>query len=322
MILEQMPTTVIDTARDVLLSEAAALTSLSENLPSDFEAAVSMILERTGKVVVGGVGKSGHIARKMAATLSSTGSPAFFIHPTEAAHGDLGMIEEADTVILISNSGETNELLVMLEYCQRFSIPVIGISSVPGSTLMMASTFRLLLPKVPEACPIRLAPMTSTTMTLALGDALAASLMQKRGFSPTDFGVFHPGGKLGVQLMRVGQVMHDGDRMPLLAPETPMKEAVLTISEKGFGTAGVVEGGKLVGIITDGDVRRNIDGLFDHTAQAIMTKTPITTSTEVPVSQALSRIEEHSVSALFVTNEAGEPIGIVHLHDLLRLGVQ
>ncbi|WP_287433029.1 KpsF/GutQ family sugar-phosphate isomerase [Maritimibacter sp.] len=317
-----MPTTVIDTARDVLLSEAAALTTLADSLPADFEAAAQLILDRNGKVVVGGVGKSGHIGRKIAATLSSTGSPAFFIHPTEAAHGDLGMIEEHDTALLISNSGETSELLVMIEFCQRFDIPIIGISSVPGSTLMLASQCQLLLPKVPEACPIRLAPMTSTTMTLALGDALAASLMQKRGFSPTDFGVFHPGGKLGVQLMRVGQVMHDGDRLPILTPDTPMKEAVLTISEKGFGTAGIMEGDKLVGIITDGDVRRNIDGLFDKTARDIMTKTPITTKTDVPVSQALSKIEEHAVSALFVVDADGKPIGIVHLHDLLRLGVQ
>lgn len=317
-----MPTTVIDTARDVLLSEAQALTTLSDRLPADFDAAARLILGRTGKVVVGGVGKSGHIGRKIAATLSSTGSPAFFIHPTEAAHGDLGMIEEHDTALLISNSGETTELLVMIEHCKRFSIPIIGISSVPGSTLMTASDCELLLPKVPEACPIRLAPMTSTTMTLALGDALAASLMQMRGFSPTDFGIFHPGGKLGVQLMRVGQVMHEGDRLPLLAPGTPMKEAVLTISEKGFGSAGVVEDGRLVGIITDGDVRRNIDGLFDRLARDIMTRTPITTTTDVPIGQALSKIEEHSVSALFVIDADGRPIGIVHLHDLLRLGAQ
>ncbi|MGR3364366.1 MAG: KpsF/GutQ family sugar-phosphate isomerase [Maritimibacter harenae] len=317
-----MSTPILDTARDVLLTEAGALTRLADALPPDFEHAVEMVFGRPGKVVVSGVGKSGHIARKMAATLSSTGSPAFFIHPTDAAHGDLGMIEEADTALLISNSGETTELLVIIEYCKRFDIPIIGISSVPGSTLMLASDCELLLPKVPEACPIRLAPMSSTTMTLALGDALAAALIRKRGFSSTDFGVFHPGGKLGTQLTRVGQIMHEGDRLPLLAPDVPMKDAVLAISERGFGSAGIVEDGKLVGIITDGDLRRQIDGLFERTAGDIMTTAPITTTTDVPVGRALSIIEEHAVTALFVTNADNEPIGIIHLHDLLRLGVK
>ena len=317
-----MPTTVIDTARDVLLSEAAALTTLADSLPADFEAAAQLILDRNGKVVVGGVGKSGHIGRKIAATLSSTGSPAFFIHPTEAAHGDLGMIEEHDTALLISNSGETSELLVMIEFCQRFDIPIIGISSVPGSTLMLASQCQLLLPKVPEACPIRLAPMTSTTMTLALGDALAVALMKARGFEIAHYRDFHPGGKLGAQMSRVADLMHGRDALPLVEPDMPMPETLLVMSAKGFGIAAVVaEDGALMGIVTDGDLRRNMDALMQRSAGQIATKHPVTVTPDVLAARALAMMNERKISVLLVVDDAGHPEGVLHIHDLLRAGV-
>ena len=311
---------IFSTFQATIDAEAQALLAFKDAIPQDFESAVHCILECTGKVIVSGVGKSGHVGGKMAATLASTGSPAFFVHPTEASHGDLGMIQAGDCCLLISNSGETAELLDTIHYCKRFSIPLIGISSKEHSTLMQAADHRLLIPAPPEACPIRMAPMTSTTLTLVLGDALAASLMTLRGFKDTDFGVFHPGGKLGAQMMRVDQLMHTGAEVPLVAAEASMHEAVLTMSEKGFGTAAVTQGDTLVGVISDGDLRRNIHDLFDRSAGETMTIDPITVAPETLAAEALAIMNEHAISVLMVVEDQ-KPIGVIHMHDLLRAGV-
>ncbi len=313
--------TVVDTARKVLQTEAKAIWDLAEILPPDFVPAVQMILSRRGRVIVSGIGKSGHIARKIAATLASTGTPAYFIHPSEASHGDLGMITSDDLCLLISNSGESAELRDLIYYCQRYSIPLIGISKRDGSTLMRSADLRLTLPDAPEACPIGVAPTTSTTMALALGDALAACLMSARQFEKTDFGVFHPGGRLGAEMATVAQLMHTGDKVPLVEAETSMRETVLTITEKGFGIAGVVRGGALIGVITDGDLRRRIDDLFDHTAGDIASPAPITVAPGDLAAKALAILEHHAVSALIVVDGPHGPVGVLHMHDLLRGGI-
>lgn len=311
-----------DTARSVLLGEAAALSALSDNLPEDLAAAVALLRDLTGKVVVSGVGKSGHVGRKIAATLSSLGTPATFLHPTEASHGDLGMVQTSDVCLLISNSGESAELAHLIDHCKRFSIPLIAISAGAGSSLMAAADLRLGLPSVAEGGPVSVAPMASSIIAMAMGDALAACLMVERGFGPADFAALHPGGKLGAQLARVDQLMHCGDRMPLVAPDLSMKDTVVTITAKGFGTAGVVAEGRLVGVITDGDVRRNIDALFAHSAGEIMTRSPITIEPGAAAARALALMEDRAVSALFVIAPDGAPLGILHMHDLLRAGVK
>jgi len=309
-------------ASRVLCLESAALADMATAIPIDFDNVVEAILSMEGRVVVSGIGKSGHVGRKIAATLASTGTPAYFVHPAEASHGDLGMISEKDICLLLSNSGETAELGDILAYCVRFTIPVIGISSRARSTLMRAARFKLLLPQAPEACPNGLAPTTSTTLSIALGDALAVALMEARGFKTEDFRGFHPGGKLGARMRRVGDLMHIADALPLVTATTPMGEALLTMSGKGFGITAVTgEDGTLVGIVTDGDLRRNLDNLMSHCAGEIATRNPVTAPPSMLAAEALALMNERKISVLLVVDEQNRPVGILHVHDCLRTGV-
>ena len=317
-----MANSFITAAKKVLKTEADALGKLKDDLPSDFSDLVKLILNLTGRVIVSGVGKSGHIGNKIAATLASTGTPAYFVHATEASHGDLGMITEQDLCLLISNSGETIEMLNILAHARRFSIPIATMSSNYESTLVKAANFKLCLPMADEACPIGMAPTTSTTMMLALGDALAVALMEAKSFNAENFKVFHPGGKLGAKLMTVSQLMHKDDTMPLVKAETPMKETLLTMSTKGFGIAAIVdEIGSLVGVITDGDLRRHIDDLMGKNAGDIASLSPITVVEETFVVDALNLMQARKISALIVTSADNKPVGIIHIQDLLRVGV-
>lgn len=309
-------------ASRVLCLESAALADMSTAIPIDFDSAVETILAMEGRLVVSGIGKSGHVGRKIAATLASTGTPAYFVHPAEASHGDLGIISEKDICLLLSNSGETTELGDILAYCARFFIPVIGISSRSGSTLMRAAQFELLLPPAPEACPNGMAPTTSTTLSIAIGDALAVALMEARGFQVEDFRGFHPGGKLGARMRRVEELMHCADALPLVTETTPMGEALLTMSAKGFGiTVVIAEDGSLAGIVTDGDLRRNLDNLMSHTAGDIATRNPVTVPPSMLAAQALALMNERKISVLLVADEQNRPVGILHVHDCLRAGV-
>ena len=312
---------MLDTARRVLRTEAEAVAHLAENLPQDFAPAVRRILGSRGRVIVSGMGKSGHIGRKIAATLASTGTPSYFVHPGEASHGDLGMITVEDICLLISNSGETSELRDILYHSQRFSIPLIGISSREGSTLMQAADYRLTLPNLPEACAIGMAPTTSTTLTLALGDALAVALMEARHFLPEDFRIYHPGGKLGAQMTRIADLMHGGDDLPVLPWDSPMSDVLLTMTSKGFGIAGLVRDGKLLGVITDGDLRRNLDGLMTRPAMEVATRTPLTAPPEMLAPEALALLNARKLNVLLVVDADGTPKGVLHIHDLLRAGV-
>ena len=312
---------IIDAARQVLTTEAEALRLLADHIPADFPAVIGLILSARGRVIVSGIGKSGHIGRKISATLASTGTPSFFVHASEASHGDLGMITPDDICILISNSGETQELGDVLAHTRRFSIPLVAISSRAGSTLMQAADYRLLLPPAPEACPMGMAPTTSTTLTLALGDALAVALMQQRNFQPENFRTFHPGGKLGAQLATVAQLMHGADALPLVDIDTAMEEVLIEMTSKGFGITGVVQGGKLAGIVSDGDLRRNMATLMGSRAGDVATLSPVTVPPTMLAAQALALMNTRKITALFVVDDAGAPVGILHLHDLLRAGV-
>jgi arabinose-5-phosphate isomerase len=294
---------------------------MADNLPPDFTAAVERILTGKGRVIVSGIGKSGHIGRKIAATLASTGTPSYFVHGAEASHGDMGMIAEADICLLISNSGETAELRDIIYHTRRFAIPMIGISSNPESSLMKAADFRLTLPKMPEACPLGMAPTTSTTLTLALGDALAVALMEARGFMPEDFGTYHPGGKLGAQMKTVAEMMHTGEAIPVLEGDCSMDDVILAMTSKGFGIAALTDGGVLQGVISDGDLRRNLPGLMERRPLDLANRTPITVSPEHYAPQALALANERKVQALLVVDEGRRPVGVLHLHDFLRAGV-
>ena len=316
-----MTNTFVQAAKKVLQTEADALEILKNELPNDFSHLVKLILSLNGRVIVSGVGKSGHIGNKIAATLASTGTPAFFIHATEASHGDFGMITENDLCLLISNSGETSEIFDILTHARRFNIPVATISSNSESTLVKAADFKLCLPVVDEACPIGMAPTTSTTMMLALGDALAVALMEAKKFNTENFKVFHPGGKLGAKMMTVSQVMHKSDTLPLVKTETSMKETLLTMSSKGFGIAAVVnEVGFLVGVITDGDLRRNINDLMSKNAGNIASLSPITLLGETFVVDALNLMQDRKITAVIITSAENKPIGILHIQDLLKVG--
>lgn len=309
-------------ARRVLRVEAEALVKLAEDLPADFEAAVAMILACRGRVVVCGIGKSGHIGRKISATLASTGTPSHFVHASEASHGDMGVIAADDVCLLISNSGETAEMRDVVLYTRRFSIPMIAISSNPDSSLMAAADLRLTLPRMPEACPIGKAPTTSTTMTLALGDALAVALMRLRGFASEDFHVFHPGGKLGAQMSTVADLMHTGDQLPLVGADTPMSEALLEMTSKGFGMTGVTDAaGRLAGVISDGDLRRNMDNLMARSAIEIANRDPVTVAPDCLAAQALALLNARKIGALIAVDAERRPIGVLHVHDCLRAGV-
>ncbi|PYG31037.1 KpsF/GutQ family sugar-phosphate isomerase [Pelagimonas varians] len=308
-------------ARNVLTIEGNALKQLADALPADFDKTVSLLLSVSGRVIVSGMGKSGHVANKIAATLASTGTPAQSVHPGEASHGDLGMITPNDAVILISNSGETRELADMIGYCTRFQVPLIAITKKASSTLAQAAELLLQLPDAPEACAIGMAPTTSTTVTMALGDALAVALMNMRGFGREDYGNFHPGGSLGAQLLRVSAVMHKGDDLPIVQETTPMSETLLTMSSKGFGVSALVDQMGLAGIITDGDLRRNMDGLMDRTAGQVATRSPMTTRPETLLTEALGIMNATKRTVLLVVDEDKRLVGLLHIHDALRAGV-
>ncbi|MBZ8131687.1 SIS domain-containing protein [Afifella sp. IM 167] len=291
-------------------------------LGSALDQAVQLILGLKGRVMISGIGKSGHIGRKIAATLASTGTPAYFVHPTEASHGDLGMITRDDALLAISWSGETTEFASLLAYAERFAVPMIALTSGRNSTLGKAASVALVLPKVTEACPHGLAPTTSTLIQMAIGDAIAMALLEARSFGAQDFKVFHPGGQLGAQLRQVQEVMHREPNLPLCAVGAGMGEAILTITEKGFGTVGVIDQeGRLAGIITDGDIRRHIgNGLMEKRVEEVMTKTPRTISPEAMLAKAMQTMEGQKINVLFAVEE-GRPVGIVHMLDLLRAGV-
>jgi arabinose-5-phosphate isomerase len=312
---------IVRSARRVLQTEANAILEMVEALPKDFAEVVELILKTEGRVIISGVGKSGHIGRKISATLASTGTPSYFVHAAEASHGDLGMITSQDICLLISNSGETNELRDILLHTRRFNIPMIAISSNMGSTLMQSADFKLNLPNLPEACAIGMAPTTSTTLTLALGDAIAVAVMEQRGFGSEDFLKNHPGGKLGAQLSRVADLMHKGEKVPTVEADTPMSDVLLSMTSKGFGITGVLKGGILIGVISDGDLRRHMGNLMEKTAGEIATLDPVTITPELFAAQALALLNEKKISALMVVDEAKRPVGIIHIHDLLRAGV-
>ncbi|MEZ7812405.1 MAG: KpsF/GutQ family sugar-phosphate isomerase [Paracoccaceae bacterium] len=307
--------------RRVIARETEALLALGGALDAEFSRAVHTVLAAKGRVIVSGIGKSGHIARKIASTLASTGTLSHYVHPAEASHGDLGMIGSDDVVIILSNSGETTELSDLLAHVVRFSIPMIGIASRVGSTLLERADVPLLLPQVAEACEQGLVPTTSTTMMLALGDAIAIALMEQRSFTPEHFGVFHPGGKLGAKLVKVEALMHYD--LPLVPPQTPMTQALLDMTRFGFGVLGVQEkGGALLGVITDGDLRRHMQGLLSLTVQEVMTKNPATTSPRDLAAKALALMQAKQITALFVTEgPTSGAIGLLHIHDCLRAGV-
>lgn len=309
------------TAARVLEIEARAVAALAEALPPDFEAVAEAILETKGRVILCGIGKSGHIARKISATFASTGTPSAFVHAAEASHGDLGMVMPGDLVIAISNSGETSELRDIVAHVARFSIPMAGISKAPDSTLMRAADFRLTLPDAEEACALGMAPTTSTTLALALGDALAVAVMERRGFLPEQFRTFHPGGKLGAQLSTVAQLMHGPDALPLVQGDLPMLDALVVMSAKSFGIAGVVEGERLAGVISDGDLRRNFTKLTEQTAGQVATRKPRVIEATMLAAEAMAMMSQNKITALFVVDADHRPIGIVHLHDLLRAGL-
>jgi arabinose-5-phosphate isomerase len=309
-------------ARRVLRLEATGIDSLARELDEKFVRALNLLSRMTGRVIVTGMGKSGHVARKIAATLASTGTPAVFVHPAEASHGDLGMVTRADVVIALSNSGETPEMADLVTYAKRFSIPLIAMTSRAASTMAEAADVVLVLPDTPEACPMGLAPTTSTTMMLALGDALAVALLERKGFSAEDFHLLHPGGKLGRKLLRVSSIMHTGDAVPLVHGDTSMADTLILITAKSFGCVGIVDDqGRIQGIITDGDLRRHMSAdLLKLSAREVMTAQPKTIRPDALASEALGVMNTLSITTLFVVDD-GRPVGIVHIHDCLRAGV-
>ncbi|MDD3181745.1 MAG: KpsF/GutQ family sugar-phosphate isomerase [Alphaproteobacteria bacterium] len=314
---------ILNSGMKVLRAESKALALQAEQLNGTFIQAVCTILACKGRVIISGMGKSGHVARKIAATMASTGTPAYFVHPGEASHGDLGMILTDDVVIAISNSGETTELSDLIAYTKRFSIPLIGITSREESALATAADTLLLLPNEPEVGALGLAPTTSTTMTLALGDALAVAALEYKGFSAEDFGNFHPGGKLGKALLRLANLMHSGDEIPLAKLSDNMAHVLVVMTEKRFGCAGIVNNeGTLQGIITDGDLRRHMgNGLIEKTAETVMTRNPMVMSPHLLAAEAMKILNETNRTQVFVVEPPGRPVGILHIHDLLRAGL-
>ena len=315
----------VEAGRSVLAIEGAALRALAATLDERFAQAVDLLAGATGRIVVSGMGKSGHVGRKIAATLASTGTPALFVHPAEASHGDLGMIVPGDALLALSNSGETAELADLVAHTRRFALPLLAITAEAGSALATAADVTLLLPKVAEACPMGLAPTSSTTMQIALGDALAVALFTRRGFTPADFRRFHPGGALGIRLKRVRELMHTGDAVPLAPPEWRMDHALVVMTEKRFGCLGACDSrGRLVGILTDGDLRRAMGpGLLSRTLGELMTKSPRTIGPEALAAEALHEMNAGArpITALFVVDTDSRAIGILHIHDLLRAGL-
>jgi len=320
------PAAAVAAGQETIRAEARSLDKLAEALAGPlqepFVHAAQLLADTKGRVIVSGMGKSGHIARKLAATLSSTGTPAQFVHPAEASHGDLGMIVEKDCVVAISRSGETLELSDMLYHCRRIHVPIIGMTFRPGSSLANASTAALVLPDCGEASEEAPAPTISTTMCLALGDALAVALLKARGFTADHFGAIHPGGKLGAALKRVRDIMRVGHSDPLVSPEMPVPKALEAMNVGGIGAVGVIENGKLIGIITDGDLRRRLTpDMFAKTARELMTADPKTIAPDAPIADAIAIMNEKRITLLFAV-EDGRPVGVVHMHDLLAAGVR
>jgi arabinose-5-phosphate isomerase len=306
---------VLQFGRAILHDEARALDALADSLGQAFEQAIGLIIECKGKLIVSGLGKSGHVGRKIAATFASTGTTATFLHLAEAIHGDLGMAAKGDVAILISQSGETAELEAVIDHFNGAGIPIIGITGNAASMLGEAATAALVLPRWAEVGPESVAPTSSTTMTLALGDALAMTVMRQKGFTRTDFGRLHPGGALGARLKPVSRLMHSGEQVPLVDHTTNMHDTVLEMSAKRLGVVGVTNGeGKLVGVITDGDLRRHIEQGLDHPASAFMTASPKTIRPDSLVDEALTLFEEHRITTLFVVDD-GKPLGVLHIHD-------
>ena len=312
----------IDAARQVLETEIAGLRILSDSIGNDVAHAIEILASVTGRVVVSGMGKSGHIARKIASTLASTGTPALFVHPAEASHGDLGMITQADAVFALSNSGETTELADLVDYCKRFEIPLISMTGKGESTLAGAADASLVIPAADEACPMGLAPTPSTTVMLALGDAIAVALLARKGFSSEDFHTLHPGGKLGRRLLKVRDIMHGGAELPLIPKETVMSEALIEMTAKGFGCVGVCDiNGDLAGILTDGDLRRHMsDDLTMKAVTDVMTTGAKTIEPGILASEALHFMNENKITNVFVVSDK-KPVGVLHIHDCLRAGV-
>jgi arabinose-5-phosphate isomerase len=313
-------------ARQALITETQGMELLVKAIDGPLGEAVAeavdLIRKARGRVILSGMGKSGHVCRKIAATLASTGTPAMFVHPAEASHGDLGMITADDVVIMISNSGESPELRDILSYTRRFTVPLIAVTAQTGSTLAQEADIVLPIPKAKEACPNGLAPTTSTLLQLALGDALAIALLEDKGFTAHDFRNFHPGGKLGAQLTHVRDIMHKQGELPLVLPALKMSEALIVMTSRSYGCLGVVDpAGRLVGIVTDGDLRRHMDrNLLDMTVADVMTLKPKTMGPEALASEAIELLNSAKITSLFVVNGSHEPIGLVHIHDLLRIG--
>jgi arabinose-5-phosphate isomerase len=310
-------------ARRVIRAEIDGLEQLARGLDGSFGMALDLCAAARGRLIVTGIGKSGHVARKIAATLASTGAPAQFVHAAEASHGDLGMIGVDDVILALSNSGESAELADILAYSRRFEIPLVAITGGRPSSLAEAADVVLALPRAAEACPMGLAPTTSTTVMMAIGDALAIALLERKGFSSADFQLFHPGGRLGRRLLRVGDIMHAGDSVPLVPPDAPMSEAILVMSAKSFGCVGVCGAdGRLVGVVTDGDLRRHMDdGLLGRSVAEIMHQEPKTITAAHLAAEALGVMNRFAITALFVVDEAMRPAGFLHMHDCLRAGV-
>ncbi len=316
---KQQAVDAVACGRDVLAQEIKGLQELLSSLNGDFTRAVECVEALRGRLIVTGMGKRGHVGRKIAATLASTGTPAHFVHPAEASHGDLGMITKEDAVLALSNSGETPELAAVIGYTRRFHIPLIAMVRRPTSMLVDAADIALVLPEVAEASPVG-APTTSTTMMMALGDALAVALIHRRGFTKEDFANYHPGGALGSRLRFVRDVMHKGAEMPLVSPDTLMKDALIEMTAKRFGCVGVVENGRLLGVITDGDLRRHMaPDLISMKAEAVMTRDPCTIRPSALAAEAVALINERAITSLFVVEDE-KPAGILHIHDLLRVG--
>jgi arabinose-5-phosphate isomerase len=310
---------IVETGRDVIRQEAAALLQLAERIDGHFAAAIDLLMGTDGRIVVAGLGKSGHIGRKIAATLAATGSPAFFLHAAEAQHGDLGMLTAEDALIVLSKSGSTPELRPLVAHARRIGSRIIGIASRPGSPLARQSDVLLCLPDFPEACPVRIAPTSSTAMMLALGDALALALMQRRGITMLDLLQWHPGGNIGFAHAPVDMLIREEAALPIATADTPMREVVLAMTAAGKGAAGVVDGtGRLVGIITDGDLRRAFDKVLTARARDIMTPQPITVLSGTPLTDALRLMTEAKITVLFIMDreDSGRPIGLVHIHDV------
>lgn len=315
-------TSDIDVAKNLLETEIKGLQALEDWLSQDFVDVLDVISGLKGRLIISGMGKSGHVGKKIAATLASTGTPAFFIHPGEASHGDLGMVTSDDALMLLSNSGETAELSDLIHYAGRFDIPLIAIVRRKTSQLVDSADIALILPEVPEACRVD-APTTSTTMMMALGDAISVALLERKGFQKDDFNVFHPGGKLGAAFKKVSDLMHKTSELPLVTMDTPMADVLLEMTAKHFGCSGVIDSqGCLIGVITDGDLRRYMDVLMKSSAHDVMTRNPVTIQSNLLASNALALMQDKAITSLFIIDEEKKPVGILHIHDLLRSGVR